>query len=148
MRATVLVWTLAAAGAAPVYAAQPAGVVKIVKGSVAVERAQEKHAAVPGLGVQAGDRVVTGRDGQVGITLRDNTLLSAGPNSTVVLDEFEFDSTTHAGVVDASVRRGTLSVVSGKIARQSPETVRFRTPNAMLGVRGTSFVIEVGAEAP
>lgn len=130
------------------WAAQPAGVVKIAKGSVAIERASEKRTPTPGDRVEAGDRIVTGKDGQVGITLRDNTLLSAGPNSVLVLDQFAFDSTTHAGVIDASVRRGTLAVVSGKIARQAPESVRFRTPNAMLGVRGTSFVIDAGQEAP
>jgi hypothetical protein len=129
----------------PALAAEPAGVVKTVKGQVAIERPGEAAAAVPGARVHPGDRIVTGRDGQIGITLQDNTLLSAGPNSTLVLDDFVFDSTTHAGAIDASVKRGTVAVVSGKIAKQSPEAVRFRTPNAILGVRGTSFVIDAGS---
>jgi hypothetical protein len=128
----------------PAYAAQPAGVVKIAKGTVAIERAEEKRPVKAGMQVQVGDRIVTGHDGQIGITLRDNTLLSAGPNATVVLDKFAFDSTTNAGTIDASVKRGQLSVVSGKIAKQSPESVKFRTPNAILGVRGTSFVVDAG----
>ena len=41
------------------------------------------------------------------------------------------------------VRRGTLAVVSGRIAKQTPETVEFHTPTSVLGVRGTEFVIEV-----
>jgi hypothetical protein len=125
-------------------AAQPAGIVKIANGSVTIERPSEKRAATPGARIETGDRVVTGRDSSVGITLRDNTLLSAGPNSILVLDKFVFDTTTHAGEIDASVKRGTLAVVSGKIAKQSPETVRFRTPNAILGVRGTTFVVDAG----
>jgi hypothetical protein len=128
-------------------AAQPAGVVKIAQGQVAIERDGDKQAAVPGLKVHAGDRIVTGADGRIGITLDDNTLLSAGPNAVVVLDRFAFDSTTHAGVLDASVQRGTLAVSTGKIGKQSPETVRFRTPNAILGVRGTSFAIDAGEGA-
>jgi hypothetical protein len=84
----------------------------------------------------------------VGITLHDNTLLSAGPNSVLVLDNFAFNPTTHAGAIDASVKRGTLAVISGKIAKQSPETVRFRTPSAILGVRGTSFVVDAGDGNP
>lgn len=126
------------------WAAQPAGVVKIVNGEVTIERSGAQQAAAPGVPVETGDRIVTGRDGSVGITLRDNTLLSAGPNSTLVLDKFMFNSTTHTGEIDASVKRGTLSVVSGKIAKQSPETVRFRMPNAILGVRGTAFVVDAG----
>lgn len=131
------------------WAAQPAGIVKIVKGSVSIERAADKRSPAPGDPVVAGDRIVTGADGHIGLTLNDNTLLSAGPNSSVSLDKFAFDTTTHAGEIDASVRRGTLAVVSGKIAKQSPESVRFRTSNAILGVRGTTFVIDAGSgEAP
>jgi hypothetical protein len=125
-------------------AAQPAGIVKVASGSVTIERSGEKVAAAVGAKVEAGDRIVTGRDSAVGITLRDGTLLSAGAESVLVIEKFLFDTTTHAGAVDASVKRGTVSVISGKIAKQSPETVRFRTPNAILGVRGTTFVIDVG----
>jgi hypothetical protein len=132
----------------PLAAAEPAGVVKTVRGQVAIERSGASAVAAPGARVQAGDRIVTGADGQIGITLRDNTLLSAGPNSTLDLEHYAFDSTTHAGALDASVRRGTLAVVSGKIAKQSPEAVRFRTPNAILGVRGTSFVVDAGPGVP
>ena len=139
---SMLAWAMSA------WTAQPAGVVKMANGEVTIERATAKHAAAPGAQVHVGDRITTGRDGSVGITLRDNTLLSAGPNSTLVLDKFIFNSTTHAGEIDASVKRGTLAVVSGKIARQSPETVRFRTPNAILGVRGTAFVVDAGDGGP
>ncbi|RPI38978.1 MAG: hypothetical protein EHM59_22585 [Betaproteobacteria bacterium] len=130
------------------WAAQPAGMVKVVKGSVSIDGAGGKRGAVPGDIVEVGDTIVTGGDGQVGVALKDNTLLSAGPNSTLVLEDFAFDATTHAGVLDARVKRGTLAVVSGKIVKNSPATVRFRTPNSMLGVRGTSFVIDVGAGEP
>ena len=88
--------------------------------------------------------VFVGYDGAVGITLRDNTLLSAGPNSTLDLNKFAFNTTTHAGELNASVKRGTLAVVSGKIAKTSPENVSFNTPTISLGVRGTEFVIDAG----
>jgi len=142
IRLIVLVAALAAT--APATAAEDAGVVKTAKGSVTIQRGNEKIAAAPGAKVAAADRVTTGADSSVGIILRDNTLLSAGPNSTLVLERFAFNSTTNEGVIDASVKRGTLSVVSGKIAKQSPGAVQFRTPNAILGVRGTEFLIDAG----
>ena len=142
-----LIGVLLMASAMGVCAAEPAGIVKVANGAVTIERSGEKHSAAPGTRVETGDRVVTGRDSAVGITLRDNTLLSAGADSVLVVDKFLFNSTTHAGEIDASVKRGTISVISGKIAKQSPESVRFRTPNAILGVRGTSFVIDVGEAA-
>ena len=126
------------------HAADEAGIVKISKGTVAIERAGQRLPAAPGAAVQVSDRIVTGADGSVGITLRDSTLLSAGPNSTVDLNKFAFNSTTHAGAIDASVKRGTLSVVSGKIAKATPEAVNFSAPGMTLGVRGTSFIIDAG----
>ena len=121
-----------------------AGVVKISQGEVMVERERQKQPAPVGTPIYSSDRLMTGSDGAVGITLRDNTLLSAGPNSTIDLNKFAFDSTTHAGAIDATVRRGTLSVISGKIAKATPEAVRFSAPGMTLGVRGTSFLIDAG----
>jgi hypothetical protein len=125
------------------FAAEEAGTVKTAKGAVAVERGGQKLPLAVGGKVFAADRVVTGADSSVGITLHDNTLLSAGPNSVLSLDRFSFDATTHAGAVDATLKRGTLAVISGKIAKADSDAVRFRTPTATLGVRGTEFVIEV-----
>jgi hypothetical protein len=85
--------------------------------------------------------VTTGTDGSVGITLLDNSLLSAGPNSALSIDKFAFDSTTHQGGFEASLRKGTLAVVSGKIAKQSPDAMKVKTPAAVLGVRGTEFLV-------
>ena len=79
------------------------------------------------------------------MTLRDSTLRSAGPNSLIVLDKFVFDSTTNAGTLSVSVKKGTLAVATGKIAKETPESVDFRTSTAVIGVRGTEFVIDAGA---
>lgn len=133
--------------AVPAHAAQPAGMVKTSKGSVTIERDGKKIGAPVGVAVMASDRIVTGSDGSAGITLRDETLLALGPNTTLALDKFAFDATTHEGVLDASVKRGTLAVISGKLSKQSPKAVKFSTPSTVLGVRGTEFVIEVGDEA-
>lgn len=129
------------------WAAGEAGTIKTVKGSVAIERVGQKQAAEVGGQLLVADRVITGADGAVGITLHDNTVLSAGPNSTLELNKFAFNSTTHAGELDASVKRGTLSVISGKIAKANPDKVRYSTPTMTLGVRGTEFVIEAGENA-
>ena len=140
-----LIAAVLTAAATCVPAAEHAGVVKIVRGEVTIERSGARLPAAAGDHVQAGDRIVTGADGRIGIALRDDTLLSAGPNASLGLDRFAFDSTTHAGGIDAALARGTLAVTSGKIAREAPESVRFRTRNAVLGVRGTRFLIDAGS---
>ena len=124
-------------------AADDAGQIKVVNGSVTIERDGSKLTAVPGARVQQSDTLRTGANSSVGITLTDNTLLSAGPESVLVLERYAFNSTTHQGQLDAGLRRGTLSMVSGKLAKQSPDAVRVITPSTVLGARGTEFHVQV-----
>ncbi|MBS4019204.1 MAG: FecR domain-containing protein [Dechloromonas sp.] len=131
------------AGSLSALAADVAGMVKTSSGRVVIERQGETLPATVGTQVRVADRVRTGGDGAVGVTLRDNTLLSAGPGSLVVIDKFAFDSSTLDGRMSVGVRKGTLSVATGKIAKRTPESVDFHTPTSVLGVRGTEFIIEV-----
>jgi hypothetical protein len=91
--------------------------------------------------VQTADVLKTGADGSVGITMSDNSLVSAGPNSVLSLERYDFDSTTNRGRFDASLQKGSLAVISGRIAKESPDAMTVRTPSAVLGVRGTEFVV-------
>ncbi len=124
--------------------AEPAGMVKTVKGLATIERNGQKIPAVVGVSVESGDRILTGVDASIGISLRDNTLLSAGPNATLILSKFAFNAGTHEGALDGQVKRGTLSVISGKIAKANPDAVAFSAPGITLGVRGTEFIIDAG----
>ena len=124
-----------------------AGRVKVSKGEVQIERDGKRLPAPVGAVIQARDTVKTGPDGSVGITFQDNSLLSAGPNSELVIERFVFDSTTHKGEFDTALKKGTLAVVSGKIVKQSPEAMRVKTPAAIMGVRGTEFVVKVDESA-
>lgn len=138
---------LTLAGGAAFAQAAEIGRIKTVKGAVSVVREGKAMAATPGFALQTGDELRTGADGAVGMTMSDNSIVSAGPNSTLSLDRFAFDSTTHQGRFDSSLKSGTLAVISGKIAKQSPEAMTVRTPAAILGVRGTEFVVSAG-DAP
>jgi len=133
---------------AAVAAADDVGRVKVVKGGVSIERAGRSLPATVGMKIQEGDVIVTGRDGAAGVTFNDDSLLSVGPDSVLAVDRFAFDTTTHAGRFDTSLRRGTLSAVSGKLARQSPDAMKVRTPSTILGVRGTEFVVRAVPVAP
>jgi hypothetical protein len=132
---------LAAALCWPVAASADVGQIKAAKGQVAVDRKGQSIPGQVGLVLLSSDVIRTGPDGTVGVTMRDNTLLSAGPNSILALENFEFDATTSAGRFDARLQRGTLAVVSGRIAKHSPQAMTVRTPSAVLGVRGTEFAV-------
>ncbi len=124
------------------YAGDEAGLIKKAKGYVTIVRDGQNIPAEAGVPVWVSDVVKTASGSSVGITLNDGTLLSAGADSTLTINKFVFDCTTHTGELDASLKRGTLAVVSGKLAKTSPKAVTFRTPTTILGVRGTEFVLE------
>ena len=129
------------AGVAFAACAADIGQVKIVKGTVTIERSGQSLPVAVGTRVQAGDVLRTAADAAVGITMVDDTLLSAGSNTVLTLDRLDFEPTSRKGRLDATLNDGTLAVVSGRIAKQSPEAMTVRTPLAILGVRGTEFVV-------
>ena len=127
--------------------AQDVGRVKTVKGAVHLQREGRNEPVQVGTGVRQADTLVTGADGAVGVTLADDTLLSAGPNSVLVIERFVYDG-VKPGALEAALTKGTLAVVSGRIAKQGPDAMRVKTPAAILGVRGTEFVVRASDAAP
>lgn len=140
MRRVLMLSALLLAGQAM---AADVGQVKVSKGMVQIERAGARQPAKVGMGIQASDVIVTGADGSAGITFTDNSLVSVGPGSVFVIDKYSFDTTTHAGEFEGSLKKGKLAAVSGKMVKQSPESMKIRTPSAVMGVRGTEFVVQV-----
>jgi len=130
-------------GFALAASASDVGQVKSISGTVHIEREGKRLPVRPGTAVRQADTIVTGADGAVGVTFNDNSLLSTGPGSVLVIDHYVFNPTTHAGKFDASLKRGSLAVVSGKMVKQSPDAMRVRTPASVMGVRGTEFVVRV-----
>jgi hypothetical protein len=123
--------------------ASDVGQIKVMAGTVHIERDGKRLPAQVGMAVRQSDSLITGFDGTAGVTFTDNSLLSVGPNSTLAIDRYAFDSTTHAGQFDASLKKGSLAVVSGKIVKQSPGAMRVHTPTSIMGVRGTEFAVKV-----
>lgn len=124
--------------------AADAGRIKTSRGTAWLERAGVRLPASVGSPVRQDDVVVTGTDGAVGITFADDSRLSIGPDTTLAIERFTFNPTSHEGAHETSLRRGTLAAVSGKLARQSPDAMKVRTPAAVLGVRGTEFAVRTG----
>lgn len=117
--------------------------IKHSAGNAAVERGSARLPATVGRQLLAGDRLVTGKDGRISLTFIDNTRFSVGPNSRIAVSQFDYDRTRQRGTFVTEVDRGSLAVVSGKIAKSGKDSMKVRTPNSLLGVRGTRFIVEV-----
>jgi hypothetical protein len=117
--------------------------IKTVAGQADIVRSGARIVARVGDLLYEKDTIETGPDGSIGITFIDNTVMSSGPDSQIVLEDYKFNSSNFKGSMLADMNRGTVSMISGDIARSSPGAMKVKTPTAILGVRGTRFVIEV-----
>ena len=122
---------------------KPIGQVKTASGDAAIVRNNARAPVKVGDFVFQKDTIETGADGSIGITFTDNTVMAAGPNSEVAMEEYTFDSSNFKGSMLTDMRKGTLSVVSGDIAKSQHGAMKVRTPAAILGVSGTHFAVQV-----
>jgi hypothetical protein len=148
MGRTLRLWVLAfacAVAATPAFAQQPspAGRIKVVSGDAVIVRGGGTVPAQNGAAVFASDSLRTGKDGRVGVTLSDDTQVSIGPVSEVRLDSFVYDPGQGQLSLVLKFIRGTAAYVSGQIAKLAPDAVRLETPQAIVGVRGTTLAVQV-----
>lgn len=127
----------------PAQAADPIGLIKTLDGAATVDRAGTAIPLAAGNDVFANDVLSTGPDGRLGLTFRDDTTLSMGPKGRMVLDDFAFDPAKENLGLRLSLLKGTFAVISGQIAKLAPEKMEVKTPVMVIGIRGTSFLVEV-----
>jgi hypothetical protein len=148
MRCTLIVAMLLAAASLPTWGHADVdgniGVVRNSAGSASVTRGDNVLPATTGTKLRIGDTLGTGPDGSLGVILRDNSSLSLGPSSSLVLRDFAF--LPYEGKLGLWVRlsKGTMAYLSGLIGKLAPEKARFDTPLATIGIRGTHFIVKAG----
>jgi hypothetical protein len=119
------------------------GALQKVSGAATVVRQDQILPAKVGLEVQANDTLRTGSDGSIGVVFHDDTLLSLGPGSILVIDEFVYAPRQGKLSIVLRMVKGTAVYLSGLIAKLAPDSVQFVTPSASIGVRGTKFAVKV-----
>ena len=123
-----------------------AGQIKVVSGAAFIIRGNTVLPATIGQRVFEADKVRTGSDGRLGITLKDDTRFSLGPNSEVHLNRFAYAPAEGRIGLALNVVRGIAAYVSGRIAKLSPDAVKLETPGAIVGVRGTTLALSVSPQ--
>lgn len=128
----------------PAFAADtPVGSIKAVHGTTTILRDMATIEAKSGTRVFQNDVLKTGSDGTLAVVFRDDTLLSLGPDSEVAINEFLFSPAEGKLSIITRLLKGTAAYMTGIIAKLAPDSVRFETPVASIGVRGTMFAVKV-----
>ncbi len=124
------------------------GSIKNVQGQATVVRSQHSLPAQVGLRLIKSDVLKTGSNSSMGVILRDDTLLSLGPNSEIALADFAFSPNEGKLSLVTRMTKGTAAYLTGQIGRLSPQSVHFETPVATIGIRGTLFAVKLEDDHP
>ncbi len=136
--------TLTVAGA--LLADAPIGYVKTVSGSATVTTADKVVKAEVGTPVFLGSILQTGKGSSLGLTLKDETIMSFGSDTQLTVDEYLYAPAEGKLKLNSRLARGSLNYVSGVIAKLQPDAVTVKTPSGVIGVRGTQFLLKVDPE--
>lgn len=127
--------------------AQTIGTVKTVTGDAWVITTGQRVKAQAGTSIHLGSQLKTAKAASMGVTFKDNTLMSFGPDTELTVDEYLFDPAQGQYKLGAKMDKGSLNYLSGVIAKLKPEAVTVKTPTGTIGVRGTQFLVNVQAPA-
>jgi len=114
------------------------GVVGVAIGDI---ENQNKEKLTNGSKVYYGDTIAVKKESNAQVLLLDETILTIGENSEVVIDEFIYDPNSKSGKIVSNILSGTVKIITGQISKNNPENLEIKTNTATLGARETEFVV-------
>ena len=117
------------------------GFIKTLSGTATLTHGAVATDAALAMPVYQNDRLETGSDGALGITFRDNTRISLGPNSRIELKHFVFQPAAEQYGFILGLAYGTLEYISGLTEKLAPDAMSIQTPGFTVGARGTRLLI-------
>lgn len=94
------------------------------------------------------DMIKTGRDSNVEIRFKDDTVYAQGEMASISLDEYVYSPNPSMSKLLFKMGEGTFRFVTGEIVKQNPDNFELQTPLSTLGIRGTEpfAVVEKASE--
>ena len=114
-----------------------AGTIELIEGEVRVfDTAKTPRKVAKGDKIYEGESIVTGRDGEVHLSMEDSGFIGVRPDTRMRFTKYQ----AHGEATDTSViglLKGAVRSVTGWIGKNNASAYQIRTPTATIGVRGT-----------
>ncbi len=114
---------------------QLVGIVGAISGTVKTETRTLKA----GDKIYLNETIYAGAGSGTQLLLLDQSTFTIGADSEVLMDTFIYDPKTNDGKIVATVKEGSLKVISGLISKKDPDSLTVKVPEGTLGSRGTEF---------
>ena len=121
----------------------PIGHVKSISGEASITTGGKKIKAEVGSPVHQGSVLQTGKKSGMGVTFKDETVMSFGADTLFTVDEYLYSPLQGNLKFSSKLAKGSLNYVSGVIEKLKPDAVTVSTPSGIIGVRGTQFLLKV-----
>lgn len=127
------------AGGAAAQTAPVGRIEAVVVYAYATKQGDRRQAAYAADRVHANQKLETVAGGALAVRFADGTELALGGGSDIVIDATVFDPRQPAmGQLAVTFNRGAFRFVSGSVPK---ERIAIRTPNAVIGIRGTDWTM-------
>jgi len=118
------------------------GNVGALQGNVNMIRDIQTLKVKSGMELEVEDKVITKEKSRLQAILKDNTVVTIGPNSIFVFEAYKFGSKddSHA---EMRMERGFFRSITGQIGKLAPKRFNIKTVSTTIGIRGTDFSANV-----
>ena len=138
LKKTLLALTILLFSNTQVFSKDMIGIVAVGIGKISN---QLNESLITGSKIYFGDSIITEAASTAQILLMDQTTLTIGESSELVIDEFVYDPQTKIGKIISSVKIGTVKIITGEISKTNPDNLEIKTPTGSIGARGTEFAV-------
>lgn len=130
----------------------PAGTIETIKGTTDILRDNDKLTVDRQEPIYVEDIILTHNEAHAEILLMDDSIISLGPNTELVVNEFTFDKnrqTNHSppDSLIASLNKGVMRIITGLIGKSQQNQFAIKSAfSATIGIRGTDFTVRTCLE--
>lgn len=129
----------------PVTGLAAAGLVQFTAGDVQLRRGESQSLLSKGAELDGGDVVVTGVGGRAQIRFSDGGLVALYPDSQFTVTRYADGAGTGEDHFVVNLLRGGMRALTGLIGKRNPANYRVVTPTAVVGIRGSAFLLAIDA---
>jgi len=93
------------------------------------------------------DTLRTEKRSRLQVMFIDNTIVSLGPSSEMIIAEYHWKPDKNEGGMKTKIKEGVFRIMGGAITKTAPENFITETPAATIGIRGSMYAGRVSNQA-
>jgi hypothetical protein len=114
--------------------------ISALNGKANVIRDNHKISVDVGFKLNKNDIVKTAKNTKMQLIFKDDTIITLGQKTQIKINDYLFDEINPK--VDLGLKNGIMKTLTGKIGKIAPKRFKIKTKNALIGIRGTFFILE------